>query len=459
MIAMSKINLRKFLLLFACLLANLAIAQTYVLRNVFCANNFDIQPTEDGVSCLFENKSKKAPNTSFRKIFLNTELKKVDSINYTIEGRANLLASIADEKYVTNAFYSKANGIEKIFFVVTDQSGEVQYTFSKQAADFAPCFDRSLKKLKHFGLSFVSNTGSPGMLLVQPYTLQGSTSVPGRILAMNATDGKHLWMLPEKNLSKIQTTGKLLIALTSNSADIYYSIPDYQIAFFDKESGKLISKVPFRVQGKGYRSVPVFTTNGIELMLAGSEFPSMNDKNGKFYMSLYNLEGERIVDHIDSAAVLSSKRLHLMGSAFDDQGNLVLIGEGWKPDATRMVASTAATFALAVLTRGAYVSGIQGVDHKIENLVFATLSSTNGKLQSLKTYPVGPWLTYGGLMTESNHVVIQYFDHTIIYDVNTPEMAPAPLTMLNTGERMILLPTGPVIVKPSKSQFILRRLH
>lgn len=456
---MYKISLRKFLIIIACVLANSAIAQTHILRDVVWANNFDIRPTEEGVSCLFKNKIKKAPNTSFRKIFLNAELQKTDSINYIIDGKGELLDSYTDENYVTNAFYSKANGIEKIVFVVTDQSGKIQFTFFKQAADFADCFDLRLKKLKYFRLSFINNTGNPGMLLVRPYVVNGSVLVSGRIQALDAISGKRLWMLPERTLSKIQTTDKLLIALTQSAADTYYSIPNYQIAFFDKETGKLISKVPFRVQGKGYRTVPVFTTNGIELMLAGSEFPSTNDKNGKFYMSLYNLSGERIFDQIDSSAVLSSKRLHLMGSVFDDQGNLVLIGEGWKPDATRMVASVATTIMMAALTRGAYVSGVQGVDHKIENVVFATLSSTSGKLQSLKTFPIGPWLTYGRLMTESNHVVLQYFGNTLIYDVNLPENAPIPLTLLNANERLILLPTGPVIAKSIKSQFILRRLN
>jgi hypothetical protein len=147
-----------------------------------------------------------------------------------------------------------------------------------------------------------------------------------------------------------------------------------------------------------------------------------------------------------------------MGNVFDREGNLILIGEGWKPDATRAIATTAGSIALALLTRGAYVRvGVGGIDHKIENITFATLSPQDGKLKSLKVFPVGPWLTYGRLMTEGGYALFQVNSQIIIYDVNEPNHPPSPFTSLHSNESLILTPSGPIINKKANGHYTLRR--
>ncbi len=452
----------KIFLPFIFILVNLPIfglAQTYSFKSRDAYDRYEIQTDNNGLSCLFRISEKKALPTVFRKVFLNTELTPVDSTDYSIEGQANLIASGADEKYLYHAFYTKVSPIEKIVFVITDKYGKLQSTFFKTVVDFSAYFPKPVKKLKNIQISFLPNNGSPGMLIVRPYLSQGST-YEGSLFALNAEDGNLLWTAAASHLSNIQTTDSLFIGLTSSFSNSGSQTPFYQIHYFDKTSGRLLKTIPFIAKGQGYRTISVFTSNGHELMVAGSEYESGNTKNGRFYMSMFNLYGDKIFDNVDSAARLSTKRLHLMGNVFDQDGNLVLVGESWRPDATRMIAATAGSVALALLTRGVYTRVYApGVDHKIETVVFATLSPIDGKLINFKTFPVGPWYDYGNLMTEGSHVLIAISNQVISYDVNEPNSPPAPFTSLGTRENLILTPSGPVINKWEKGRYVLSKLH
>jgi hypothetical protein len=434
-----------------------AFAQTYSFKNISDYDNFEIQPFNDGVYCLFRISERKALTSVFKKVFLDANLKSVDSINYSIDGQAHLLTSCSDEKFVTHIFYSSGPG-EKIVFLVTDRTGKIQSTFYKTAVDFSRYFPKPIKKLKDIKLSFLPNNGSPGMLLLQPYLVKGTAVQKGLFFSLNAEGGEEIWISSVQGLRQIQTTGSLLFGLTSTSSGGVNSFPVHQIYIVDKETGKLIRSVPFTCKGQGYRLISVFATNGHELLVAGSEFESGSTKDGHFFMTQFNLDGDKILDEVDSSTVLSTRRLHLMGNTFDQDGNLVLIGEGWRPDATRAIATTAASVALALLTRGAYVRvGVGGIDHKIENITFATLSPQDGKLKSLKVFPVGPWLTYGRLMTEGSYALFHVNSQVIIYDVNDPSHPPSPFTSLRPNESLILTPSGPIINKRANHYYTLRR--
>lgn len=433
-------------------------AQSYSFNSRNASDRFEIKTDDNGLYCLFKISERKAPVTVFRKVFLNADLTPIDSADFSIEGHANLIASGADEKYSFHAFYAKAASIEKIIFIVTDKVGKNQSRYFKTIVDFAPYFPMPVKKLKNIKLIFLPNNGSPGMILVQPYLVQGSSTYPGKIYSLSAKEGKQLWALSSPPLSTIQTTDSLLIGMTTSFLNGRDQMPFYQIDFVDKISGRLLRTIPFTAKVNGYRTVSVFTTNGHQLMIAGSEFESGNTKNGKFYMSMFNFSGEQIFDRVDSASRLSTRRLHLMGNVFDMDGNLVLVGEGWKADATRAIASTAASVLLAV-TVGGYMGLSTRVDHKIDNVVFATLSPGDGKLINFKTFPVGPWYDYGTLMTEGSYVLITISNQVIIYDANEPNTPPKPFTSLNSNENLILTPTGPVVGKWKKDQYVLGRLR
>jgi hypothetical protein len=431
-------------------------AQTFSFKSIAYDDHFEIQPFGDEVYCLFRVSEKNYPNTLFKKVFLDTMLAEVHAEVYEIEGKAKLLGSCSDEKFVTHAFYTKNGSSEKIIFIITDHSGKMTSTFHKATSDFSPYFQKPLKKLKNFQLTFIGNNGSPGELLIQPYELGGYLPVMGKIFSLNAEDGKELWASSVPPLSNIQTTGSLLIGMLSTPSG-NNSNPVHQIYFVDKSNGNLIRSIPFASKGVGYRQVSVFATNGLQLMVAGSEFESSNTKNGKFFMTMYNLDGERIFDNVDSAARLSTKRLHLMGHTFDGNGNLVLIAESWKYDATRAVAATGMSILMAAAGVG-YGGVYGGLDHKIDHVVFATMSPTDGSIKNFKTFPVGPWLDYGRLLTQGSHVLFAVSNNVIIYNVNEPNHAPAPFTSLKLNESLTLTPRGPLVNRRDGKNYTLRWL-
>ncbi len=419
--------------------------QSYSFKTTSQYDHFEIQSEGNQLFCLFRASERKALVTVFRKVYLNDSLQPVDSIEYSLTGSAELLCSGGDEKYSFHAFYTKVEATEKIIFFVTNNFDKTHASFSKTAIDFTSYFSKPVKKLKNIHLTFLNNNGSPGMILVQPYLTRGSTTYPGKIFALSANDGKEIWTCSAPLLFRTQTTDSLLIGTTTAYPSGGYSNPSYQIHFVDKSNGRLLKSMAF-YNGQGFRSISVFATNSRQLMVAGSEYPSGNTKNGRFYMSMFALNGEKIFDQVDSAARFSTRRLHLMGNVFDQEGNLILIGEGWKVDATRAVATTAASVLLAAAIGG--VPGVYtGVDHKIDNVVFATLSPVDGKVINFKSFPVGPWYDYGNLMTAGSHVLIAIANQVIIYDVNEPNSPPKPFTSLRSRENLLLTPYGPLIGK------------
>lgn len=423
--------------------------------------NAEIMPGNDGLHCLFKTSDKKQLNSEFKKVFLDNELRPFDSTKYLIEGNATLLASCSNEKFITHAFYTKTASVEKVVFIVTDHFGKQQYTFFKTAVDLSSYFERPVKKLKNVQLSFVPNNGSTEMLLIKPTVTSGSIHSTGKMFALGSDDGRELWVSNAPPMSRIQTTEKLVIGLTTVFSSTGFNASySYTIHFVDKSSGQLIKSVQLANGGKGYRAVSVFASNGVELMLAGSSFESNNTKDGKFFMTMFNLSGEKIFDSVDSAARLSTRRMHLMGNAFDQNGDLVLISESWKLDATRAIASTAGSILVGALLGGPVYTGVNTrLDHKIDHLNFATLSPIDGSLKKFKSFPVGPWLSYGQLLTEGSHILLIVSGQVISYDANDPNAAPAILTSLKFGESILTTPSGPIVMKMSKGIYTLNRVH
>lgn len=451
---------RYSLLAFACSIGLSLHAQSYSFRDQG-KGNAEIVPNSDGLYCLFKTSDKKQLNSEFRKVFLGADLQPFDSANYSIEGNASLLGSCSNEKFITHAFYSKTTSGEKIVFVITDHFGKEQYTFYKTPTDISRYFERRVKKLKNLRLSFVPNNGNPEMLLIKLSLPTSSTQNNAKLFAIGTEDGRELWTSNAPSMNRIQTTEKLLIGLsTLYSSSGFTTSYSYAIHFVDKSTGQLIKSVELGNQGKGYRAVSVFASNGAELMLAGSAFESNNAKDGKFFMTMFNLSGEKIFDTVDSAARLSTRRMHLMGNVFDQNGDVVLISESWKLDATRAIASTAGSILIGAMLGGYGYSAVNtNLDHKIDHLNFATLSPMDGSLKKFKSFPVGPWLSYGRLITEGSHVLLIVTNQVLSYDANDPNAAPAILTTLKFGESVMTTPSGPLVIKMSKGVYTLNRIH
>ncbi len=179
-------------------------------------------------------------------------------------------------------------------------------------------------------------------------------------------------------LGFIRTTQSEVIGLTRVDGANRTS---YILHVFDKFTGKRIS-TPF-ARSANQRSVDVVGTNGARVMIAGAEYQG-NNKNSKLYMSMFDMQGKLLFDKMDTTDRMGKYRRHLLGSSFDKDGDLVLIGEGYKLDATRVVVATAATVALGVLMGGGVVaSGGGSADSRIDFISSAVLSTQTGGREKL----------------------------------------------------------------------------
>jgi hypothetical protein len=228
---------------------------------------------------------------------------------------------------------------------------------------------------------------------------------------------------------------------------------DRTISFINKTNGEIIKTIAYYI-GKANRSLSVMTTNGKELLLAGVEYPNEGAKNGQFFLSIYDLEGTRIFDRLDTASRFSSKRMRLMGSAFDENGDLVLAGQGWKLDPTRAIATTVIGIAAAALIGGPAIYSAQ-MDVKIDQLIFATISPDDGMVKNFKTFPVGPWSQFGRLMTGGDHMLLRFNNNVLIYYMNELETPPQPFTTLSAVEDIFLASFGPVILRNDRQANVL----
>ncbi|MEJ0054938.1 MAG: hypothetical protein WDN75_04395 [Bacteroidota bacterium] len=183
-------------------------------------------------------------------------------------------------------------------------------------------------------------------------------------------------------------------------------------------------------------------------MIAGDEFNEKNLKNSHYFMTMFDLKGNRLFEKVDTTDRLGKYKRHLMGSAFDKDGNLVLIGEGYKADVTKAVATTAAGIAAGVFLGGGVVIGAGGgrsVDNKIDFITSVVLSANNGEVKKYKSFPVGPWHDFASFLTDGQHVLIGISNKFLLYDIDDPDIPPTQFATLKSREKLILTPFGPAI--------------
>jgi hypothetical protein len=442
-------RIQLFLLLI--LLSVPAMAQRYHFKYTKAEDRFDIRSEGNQFYCLFKISPKKASPTVFRKVFLNDQLQAIDSVEYSVNGVAELIATGSNERYSYHVFFTKIEKAELLEFVVTEKDGKIHATFTKSGLDFHSSFAKSSIKLKNLQFSIVDNFGSPDMLLLQLKLFSSSGLLPG-LIALDIETGKERWVSNTPYLTNIQTTSDKIIGLSSPTS-LYSNQNDYTIEFINKEDGRVTKAVPFYT-GKSNRAISVVTTNGRELLLGGVEYPGNNAKNGQFFLTMFDLNGQRIFDKLDTAARLSSKRMRLMGHVFDKDGNLVLIGEGWKIDATRAIAATAGTVLAVAVLGGGYLGGINSnLDNKIDKLIFATVSPDDGIIRNFKVFPIGPYNNdFGTLITDGEHVLFEFRNNIFIYDPNDPQAPPKPFTSLTARENLLLASFGPVVISRDTRQ-------
>jgi len=420
-------------------LPNSTLAQKYAFRYNRLNDRFDVISDARSLFCLFHVSSPHAPNTVFRKVFLNEDLKGIDSVEYEIPGDANLISSGTNEIYTFHLFQVKKDKNWNIQFIVTDKSGRLLFQYFKPNLDFSRWFGHEIKP-KQLLLEFIPNKDTPEMMLLQI----GKTNslFPHKITALDLKTGNLLWVSEVAGLTNIQTNADRLVGTSS-----YYQHQSlqYLIHFVDKNTGKQTKTLSLE-HPDHRREIAVVASEGSKLLIAGNEYVGQQTKNLNFFMALFDLDGNVIFDRVDTTNRMSKHRNKLMGHAFDNNGNVVLAGEGYKLDATRAIISTATSVMLAAaLGSGTNVSARTGLDTRIDFVTFVTLSTSNGEVLSFKKFPVGPWYEFANYMSDGEHMLIGVSNKFLIYDPNKPDTPPSFFTALKSKEQLLLTPMGPMI--------------
>ncbi|CAN5616608.1 hypothetical protein BH10BAC4_BH10BAC4_00310 [soil metagenome] len=429
----------------------LASAQQYSFP--YSGNGDAVTINNDGedVYCLFRL-GKASVETIYRKVILTSNLRPVDSIDYRIEGSADLIASGGSEKYTYHVFETKVEKVPAFVFLITDKAGNIQFTFRKFSPDFIQYFGKEIK-IKQMKIQFLPDQ-SPDQLLIEVFV--PDTNLPVRIVALKMQDGSPLWFSNTPTLDFVQTTESLLIGLSKQREG---SQSTYVIHFLDKQTGEQRHSTPFNV-GPKRRSVAVVSSNGRQLLIAGDEYKEQNLKDSRFFMTMFDLEGKQLFDKIDTTDRMGKYRRHLMGSIFDQEGNLVLIGEGYKRDATKAVVSTAAGIAIGVLLGGPAIIS-SDVENRIDFITSAVLSSDNGQVKQYRTFPVGPWYDFANFMTDGEHILIGVSNKFLLYNASEPDVPPVMFATLRSRERLLLTSFGPAISyrNSSRKRIVVELLH
>lgn len=434
----------------SCLCLRLANGQSFSFPHSSSLDPTDIRTENGKITCLYRVSPRKAAATIFRKVFLDRDFFVVDSIDYTLPGSAELLTSYSNERYTVHVFTTNDKTGGMLTFLVCDKSGEVHSTFRKAPPDFVNCFPSKVKKINQIHLRFVDNE-SPDTLIIQTRMAKSSFTVPGKTVAWLTETGEPLWTMQGPDMTQLLTTGNHIYGVSTSYSGAYVT-PVQTLHHIDKQTGKLVHSVAF-FGGTGYRNIAIFTTNGEQVMAAGMEYPDKKGKSGQFYMTMYDLSLNKQLDRVDTAKYLSTKRLHPLGHAFDSEGNLFFIGEGWKLDYTGAIASSALGILLGAATGSYYMN--TSPDQHITSIVMVKVSPAEGRVLNSYTFPIGLWNEFSRLMIDGSKVLIQNRSEALLYDCDQPGKAPAHYTSLSGHQAIILGPEGPITIRESKKSIAL----
>lgn len=429
------------LLLLVCLM-NEAQAQKYAFRYEHASDRYLIDEDGDRLFCLY--KLATAGNSVYRKIFFNDQLEGRDSVAYLIPGDSELLITGMKEELTWHLFLTQQDKEPVWYFLVTTKDGKVRNVFSKRAKDFALTFQKRIK-LKKLSVEVV-NDANPDMLILKVGILETTKSA---LVALNLEDGSELWHGPVVFQDHITTTDSLVIGI--NNLMVSGPVTPTDIFFVNKLTGKRIKSTRFNLSGRT-RNVAILTTNGHNLVLAGDEMGKNNSNKGShLFVSMFDLEGKRIFDKVDTVDRNPRYRRRILASAFDRDGNLVLLGSGFRLDATRAAGSIAAGILLTSITGYTPYMSV-GLDAKIDFVLSAVLSPEDGTIKSYNVFEVGPWYGFPNILTYQQHVLIGVLGKFLIYDTDMPTVPPEKFATLESREQLVLTGRGPVITHRKNSK-------
>lgn len=381
--------------------------------------------------CVFAA-AKDPDHVTFRRILFDENLHPLDSIDFGVPGEAWLGGIGADRSHNYYTFMVK-KPIQAWTFVVTDKRGVVLHFITKTKRELLPLIKIHDNILYHqvTPLGFIEDK----LLVVQIAAFSSS-----HIIAFNVKDGSVAWHNPKPYLSQVQQTDSLIIGL---SHTYHKKRHITTVHYLDKYNGATIGEFALNPKRKDYMQIGAVACNGRNLIIAGEEYSNAKGKHSHFFLSSYDLRGRLVFQRTDTVDRLNKYRIMVMGSTFDQDGNIVLLGEAYKPDV-----NTESEVALAsVLLSGA--SGATTV-HEIDKVDFITstvCSPETGDILKFRYYPVGPWRHFSEFQSYGRYVMMKVLNKIMFYDVDTPEIPPVKYASVGMMEPTYVTPNGPVSIR------------
>jgi hypothetical protein len=439
-----------------------AVGQSYRFQLSKPDDKFDVRMDSGRVSCLFRASGKNVRPSIYRKVFLGEDLRPIDSVDLVVPDNSKLVTVQSKERYTIHVFYCSQRaqfyGKNDFFqFIVTWKSGKIHSSFVKTAVDLSPYNRAKIKVPNVIQLNFVENTGSPEMFILQFgfHNVNDGVTYSGKTAAFSVHDGRMVWVLDDIFLLDILSKEDKLIGLSSTDSEK----PVYTIHFFSKENGKTLRSQELD-HSQNFRIISVFATNGREVMIAGTEFPSNKgkdyEKNGHFYMSLLDFEGKLIVEQTDTTTRFSSGRMHMIGYVFDRDDNLILIGEGWK----KYYGLIGFKIAGAIISQALLgTSGNVKPDQEITSLFMAKISPEDASVKDFSIFATGPWLNFSDVVTDGEYVLFKNGRDVLLFDPNDIQKAPVNFATIKFSDDLILTPYGPITITVDKKSILMQFLH
>lgn len=408
-----------------------ATAQQYTLHGRYPSTLGFRLFNDGGETYAFFAAAKYPDRITYRKIHLGPNLVPLDSIDYDVPGKAWLRGFGGDKN--SNYFaFSINEPRQALTFIVTDKKGDIKYSLTKTKKELFPVLHirNNILYYNINPLAFVDDR----LLIVQVPVFRSS-----HLVAFDMSDGSIAWHVDMPTIFNVQQTDSLLIGLSltyNNNHDIT------SIHFVNKFTGVKINEIALNPKRHDFRQIGAAASNGKNFIIAGEEYTNAKRKHSRFFLESYDLLGRQVFEKVDSVDRLDNYRIMVMGSAFDQEGNLVMMGQAYKQESGKK----AAVATVGILTGGIALIPLKE-EAKIEFITSTVCSPETGEILKFRAFPVGPWRYFSEFHSYGSYVMMKVLTKTVFFNVNTPEIPPIQFTDIGMMQSLHITPFGPVATK------------
>jgi hypothetical protein len=411
------------------------VAQSFIIDDADSYADFSFRKDADRLTCFYKTWNSDKNSSHYRTISFDGNLNITDTLGYRLKGVCSNLGNEENSKYSYHIFYTVLQEKQTINFLVTDKAGNTLATYEKTAEDFQPLIKKKIKKLSELRFENIKTDGQDADLLLLRISLvnkSGMLKAMGDWFAMDLLGGKLRWQMKiPASFAKSKTVAGKLVTLqkTSSGRLIIY--------FYDLHTGNILGSAPLHAD-RGNRTISFFEVDSLEVAVAGSDFGnSTSNKHGRFFLSRFDLMGHPTFDHVDTTERLSGNRLQLLGGAIIPDGDMILVGESYKLDASAMVAGTAASIALAVLMRNPSAARTMGNVQKIVQGIVSVRMSPDGAVKEFNTFAVDHRNAFSIFLKDDQQVYLRYKEQLWLYDLTKLSSPPQRFNTVALGEDVI----------------------